>query len=46
MKKNHDIIDLKIQIEHATDKAVLVKNLKGEKVCSMLSVWDASSYLK
>lgn len=32
MKKNHDIVTLDIKIKHQTEKAVMVENLKGQKV--------------
>lgn len=32
MKKNHDIIELKLTAQVITDKAIMVENLKGEKV--------------
>lgn len=32
MSKNHDIITLKLVVQHETDKAVMVTNLKDEKV--------------
>ncbi len=32
MPKNHDIITLKLAVQHETDKAVMVQNLNDEKV--------------